>query len=43
MDKTHYGYCNSTVIDIRYYMEHLGFKNSALKRINGNVIRGFQK
>ena len=29
--------------DIRYYMEHLGFNNSALKKIDGKVVRGFQK
>ncbi|MCX8723077.1 VapE domain-containing protein [Lactobacillus sp. B4005] len=29
--------------DIRYYMEHLGFNTSALKKINGKVTRGFEK
>ena len=29
--------------DIRYYMEHLGYKVGALKKIEGKVIRGFEK
>lgn len=29
--------------DIRYYMEHLGFNTSGRKKIDGKVIRGFQK
>lgn len=29
--------------DIRYYMEHLGYKVGAVKKIDGKAIRGFKK
>lgn len=29
--------------DIRYYMEHLGYKVGARKRIEGKIVRGFSK
>ena len=29
--------------DIRYYMEHLGYKVGAVKKIDGKTIRGFEK
>ncbi|WFD53100.1 hypothetical protein [Lactobacillus phage S193] len=29
--------------DIRYYMEHLDYKVGALKKIEGKVVRGFEK
>lgn len=29
--------------DIRYYMEHLGYKVGALKKIGGKAVRGFEK
>lgn len=29
--------------DIRYYMEHLGYKVGARKRIEGKIVRGFAK
>lgn len=29
--------------DIRYYMEHLGYKVGAVKKIDGKAIRGFEK
>lgn len=29
--------------DIRYYMEHLGFRVGAVKKINGKATRGFEK
>ena len=29
--------------DIRYYMEHLGYKVGARKRIKGKIVRGFSK
>ena len=34
---------NKQTRDIRYYMEHLGFNTSALKKVKGKVVRGFQK
>ena len=29
--------------DIRYYMEHLGYKVGAVRKYNGKAIRGFEK
>ena len=42
-DKDALGRNTKETRDIRYYMEHLGYKVGARKRIEGKIVRGFSK
>lgn len=42
-DQTALGRNTKESRDIRYYMEHLGYKVGAVRKIDGKAIRGFEK